>query len=314
MLLAAFVLALALVLPMGGSIAAATVDTTVNIPAEVVNVVGGSVPSVTFRQGTTDYGPYINGAVASLNAGIYSWKFSVNNYTTPLRTGFVVDGANDLYVTAADYCKQKVVIPTDMKNLDDTPAYIIDRWNTAGTKHYNGDFVYYPMGATMAYWLTINGMSVLYNKVVDCSPLQAGERIVASYCKMQIIVPQALKDLRAEVRIYNITKTFYGGETVVLPIGQTITWYLKINGFEVPHTGKPVDCTPINVTAADYCTVVNKTGQTINIYNTITLVNEASVILPMGANIEWKYNAGSSTPNRWPGIKKTVDCTPIVSP
>jgi hypothetical protein len=69
------------------------------------------------------------------------------------------------------------------------------------------------------------------------------------------------------------------------------------------------------VTAADYCTVVNNTGKIVNIYNTITLAAGASVVLPMGANIEWKYAAGQgSTPYTWPGIKKTVDCTPIVAP
>jgi hypothetical protein len=314
MILGAVVLALALALPMVGSVFAATVNTKVNIPAEVVGVNSTYDPVVYFRQGSTDYGPFKDGEIAPLNAGTYSWKFRVNGYTTPLRTGFVVNGTNELNVTAADYCKRKVVIPSDMKNLDSSPAYITDRWLPNTYKFFNNDSYYLPMGTTDAYWLTINGMSTLHNKVVDCTPLMAGEMVASSYCKMQIIVPAELQALGATVRIYGISQTFTGGETVVLPIGQTITWYLKINGFEVAHTGKPVDCTPVNVTTADYCSVVNNTGQTININKTIILAPGSSVVLPMGANIEWIYNAGPSIPHSWPGIKKTVDCTPIVAP
>jgi len=87
-LLAAFVLTLALVLPMAGSVLAATGDTKVNIPAEVVGVNSTYGPVVYFRQGSTDYGPYKDGDIAPLIAGTYSWKFKVNTYTGPLRTGF----------------------------------------------------------------------------------------------------------------------------------------------------------------------------------------------------------------------------------
>jgi hypothetical protein len=311
MILGAVLLALVLAVPMVGSAVAAPVNTKVNIPPEVVNV-DSSGAEVYFRKGTTDYGPFENGDLASLEPGTYSWKLRINNYTSPLRTGFIVDGTNELTVTAADYCKMKVLVDSKMKNLDNSSGYITF-YGVSG-QFDNNDELYFPMGANLSWYVNVNGKtSGAHYKTVDCTPLDSGEYpvVYGSYCKMQIIVPAELQTLGATVRIYGISQTFTGGETVVLPMGQTITWYLKINGKEVPHTGKPVDCTPINVTAADYCTVVNNTGQTINIYKGITLAPGASVVLPMGANIEWKYNAGPSTPNRWPGIKKTVDCTPI---
>jgi VCBS repeat-containing protein len=162
------------------------------------------------------------------------------------------------------------------------------------------------MGTTDAYWLTINGKSTLHNKFVDCSDLVVTG---ADYCKMGVQLPQVLKDANATVRIYGISQTFTGGETVVLPMGQVITWYLKINGKEVAHTGKPVDCTPVNVTAADYCNVLNNSGASIDISGYGSVAAGNSVLFPTGIQIEWK----PSTQHAWPGTKKAVDCTPLVS-
>jgi len=314
MILGAVLLALAVVLPMAGSVFAAPPagDTSVPvvIPAEVKYADGITPGYVSLWWGGGDIGHYTNGQTAFLkNGSTYGVRFNVNNYTGPMKM-FTVNGTAPITITAADYCKMKVLVDSKMKNLDGTSGYVTF-YGMAG-QYLNNAELYFPMGADVSWYITINDKkSAAHHKIIDCTPLDSGEYpvVYGSYCKMKINVPAELQTLGAQVRIYGISQTFTGdgSETVVLPMGQTITWYLKINGKEVPHTGKPVDCTPVNVTAADYCTVVNNTGQTINIYNNITLDNGESVVLPMGANIEWKYATA-----RWPGTKKNVDCTPIV--
>jgi hypothetical protein len=305
MILGAVLLALALVLPMAGSVFA-TVDTKVNIPAEVVNV-DSSGAVVYFRKGSTDYGPYKDGAIVPLTAGTYSWKLRINNYTSPLRTGFIVDGTNELTVTAADYCKMKVLVDNDMENLNSSSGYITF-YGVSG-QFDNNDELYFPMGANLSWYVNVNGKkSAAHYKTVDCTPLDSGEFVVVvdSYCEMKIIVPSELQTAGATVRIYGISWTFYGGETVVLPMGQTITWYLKINGKEDDHTGKPIDCTPINVTAADYCYVKTASGATVHIHGYGWVPANGSVLFPTGITVEWSSTGGYPT-----GNYKTIDCTPI---
>jgi len=313
MILGAVLLALAVVLPMAGSVFAAPPagDTSVPvvIPAEVKYADGITPGYVSLWWGGGDIGHYTNGQTAFLkNGSTYGVRFNVNNYTGPMKM-FTVNGTAPITITAADYCKMKVLVDNDMKNLDISSGYITF-YGMAG-QYLNNAELYFPMGANLSWYVNVNGKkSAAHYKTVDCTPLDSGEFVVVvdSYCEMKIIVPAELQApaLGTTVRIYGISQTFTGGETVVLPMGQTITWYLKINGKEASHTGKPIDCTPINVTSADYCYVKTASGATVHIYGYGWVPENGSVLFPTGITVEWSANGRYPT-----GNYKTIDCTPI---
>jgi len=233
-LLAAIVLVLALVVPMVSVVGAGAANgctVTVHIPDEVKDVNGNS-GYVTFYG---DSAKYYDGQTKVVSAGkTVAWYIWVNGKRTPNPGNKQkIDCASDIYVTTAHYCVMEVQIPSNIKNLDESPAY---------------------------------------------------------------------------VTIYGIKKNFSDGDKVVLPVCQTIAWYLHVNGKRTPNPGiyKHVDCSDLVVTDAHYCDVKNDTGQKIKIYKDIVLDVGDSVILPMGLTIDWIYDGG-----RFPGTNKNVDCTPI---
>lgn len=305
-LLTRLVLMLALAVPIAWSPTAAQAQaiTQITIPAEVVNYGPPASPAkVSLWLSGGSIGQYGDGASVSLDSTKqYGWRLVVNNTSGPIH---LFTGGGPITVTAADYCRMTIQIPSDMKNLDGSSGKVTF-YGLAGD-FYNNSVLYFPVSADVSWYITVNGMrSAPHIKHIDCTQLDAG----ASYCKMQIVVPTTLQTAGAIVRINGISQTFTGGETVVLPVGQTITWYLKINVKEASHPGKQVDCTPINVSSADYCNVQNTTGASIDIYGYGSVAAGGSVLFPTGVTIEWK----PSTQHAWPGTQKNVDCTPIGLP
>ena len=307
-LLAAIVLVLALVVPMVSVVGAGAANgctVTVHIPDEVKDVNGNS-GYVTFYG---DSAKYYDGQTKVVSAGkTVAWYIWVNGKRTPNPGNKQkIDCASDIYVTTAHYCVMEVQIPSNIKNLDESPAYV----TIYGIKKNfsDGDKVVLPVCQTIAWYLHINGKRTPNPgnyKHVDCTPLKAGVRDCPSYCKMEINIPSELQTAGAYVTIYGIDKQFSNGETVVLPVCQTITWYLTINGKTAAHTGKHVDCTPIDVTSADYCDVKNETGNKIEIAKGIYLEDGESVLLPTGITIEWRF-----MDEGWKQHYHDVDCTPI---
>lgn len=323
-LLAALVLMLAFALPImwgASAVQASLLLTHVTIPPAVMN--DNATPAqVIIRLGGGDIGgsPFTNGADVLLDSTKqYAWLLLINNTKGPLHTFY---GGDPISVTAADYCHMKIIIPTDMKNLDDSPA-VVTFYTPSGYTPLgifeNNDYLYLPTGADVSWYITINGkISGAHNKHIDCTDLNVGEYLAASYCKMKInVLPAALQAAGATVYIYNINYNttvpgapaqFTGGETVILPVGLTISWYLKINGkLSLPHS-KLVDCTPISVTTADYCNVLNSTGAQIDIYGYGSVAAGGSVLFPTGITVDWKLHTEGSYSRH-----KNVDCTPIVS-
>jgi hypothetical protein len=139
-------------------------------------------------------------------------------------------------------------------------------------------------------------------------------------CNMHIEMPDDLAAAGAKVNIRydNPDKDYGDGDSVILPTGKDIQWQLKVSGFASAWKTKPVDCSPLVVTDADYCLMTIQmpddlaaAGAKVNIrYDSPDkdYGDGESVYLPKGIDIQWQLKVGGFA-SAWK--TKKVDCTPL---
>jgi Mor family transcriptional regulator len=268
----------------------------------------GAKVNIRYDSPDKDYG---DGESVYLPKGIdIQWQLKVSGFASAWKTKSV--DCSSLVVTDADYCLMVIQMPD---GLAAAGAKVNIRYDSPDKDYGNGDSVYLPKGIDIQWQLKVSGFASAWKtKSVDCNPLVVTD---ADYCLMVIQMPDGLAAAGAKVNIrYDSPDKDYGnGESVYLPKGIDIQWQLKVSGFASAWKTKPVDCSSLVVTDADYClmTIEIPDGAKVDIrYDSPDkqYVNGNSVYLPKGISIEWKIYIGGS----WSGWQtKNVDCTVLHS-
>jgi len=218
---------------------ASTCDMEIIIPQDLADA-GATVRVQGFGAGLA------NGTHVQLPVGVtVDWDFTVNGKTSP--TFYKHIDCTPLEILPCMYCPMQVLMPWDLENANARVRIV-----SAGDQWYHGDICYLPTGIYVEWSVIVNGFEedVSHLKYVDCTPLVAG--CAPTYCAMEIDIPDALVAQGASIRIVGLGPGHTDGEVIVLPIGETIQWYLTVNNLEGPVHEKHIDCTPLTVTGNDY--------------------------------------------------------------
>jgi len=247
--------------------------------------------------------------------GNVQWRLRVSGFTSSWK---IVTGICDgqLIVTAADYCLMFIDIPDDLALAG---ATVDIRYDSPNGQYTDNESVYLPMGNDIQWRLSVSGFTSDYkSKTVDCTPLKV---TAPDYCLMMIDIPDSLAAAGAtvDIRYDSPNRQYTDNESVYLPMGNDIQWRLSVSGFTSDYKSKTVDCTPLKVTAPDYCLMMidipdslAAAGATVDIrYDSPNrqYTNDESVYLPMGNDIQWRLRAGSYTSDY---KNKTIDCTELI--
>lgn len=206
-------------------------------------------------------------------------------------------------VSAEATCNVTVVMPAEL--ADAGAKVTIYPWNSY---YKSGECFTKNIGDTVSWRLVVNGMTgQTWSKKIDCTPLVVDSQ---HYCNMKISMPLELAYAGAQVNVYPWNTYWTHNQEVLLPIGATIKWRLKVNGRTGKEYIKTVDCTPLAVGNDTYCNmeIQAPAGVIVEFYPwNERYANGDRVLLPIGATITWRFKGQSQTYN------KSVDCTPLVA-
>jgi hypothetical protein len=182
------------------------------------------------------------------------WDLTVNGHTSQEYTKHV--DCTPLEVPPCAWCPMRILMPWP---LEQAGARV--RIRGAGDQWHHGDVAYLPKSVFVEWTVIVNNKEekVSHKKHVDCTPLMAG--CAPTFCEMEIVMPEDLAAQGATLRIEGLGPGHPNGELIALPIGETIRWYLNVNGQEGPPWEKNVDCTPLKLTSAHYCGLKVRIGE-----------------------------------------------------
>ena len=254
--------------------------------------------------------------VFSYPAESFNFTLHANGYTQNFTT--TADEVSTLAVTIDEtrLCCMHIDMPDDM------PAEARVRIKGAGDKWEDDNCICLPLGVDITWSLILgNFESQTYTKHVDCSPLVVGEAAQPSYCQMKIQMPDEIAN-EFKVRVENSGKAWGNGETVCLPVSNTVNWRLET--FDGKFVGewyqKHVDCTPLEVLPCQWCAMrilmpydVEEAGGRVRIENAGDQWHHGDVIyLPKCIFINWSLITDIGSGHyEGPVYKKHVDCTPL---
>ncbi len=214
---------------------------------------------------------------------------------------------NTPVVSAAGTCNVTVDIPDELNAVG--AKISIYPWNSYYT---DGQSFTKNQGDTVSWKLIIDGFTGkqfdFKVPAADTATLTVGPD---AYCTMQVQMTAELAAANAQVNVYPWNTYWSNGQEIIMPVGPTITWKLKVNGQTGLSYTKYIDCTPLVVGNDKYCftEVQAPTGVVIEIYPwNEKHVNGDKVLWPIGASITWRVKGTSQT------YTKPIDCTPLVSP
>jgi hypothetical protein len=209
------------------------------------------------------------------------------------------------------YCAMEIKIPGDLAEKGATVRVV-----GSGGGWQDEQVLYLPVSKDIQWDLTVNGhTSQLYTKHVDCTPLEVPP---CAYCAMRILMPWALEEAGARVRIRGAGDQWYHGDLAYLPKSVFIEWTLIVNGKEedISHR-KHIDCTPLMAGCAPtFCEMeivmpeaLAAQGAHLRIEGLGSGHTNGEVIpLPINETIYWYLNVNNKEGPRW---EKKVDCTPL---